>query len=120
MADNNVNDQSVMQIKDEDKDDVIAENDGNKATLTEDRNDVELIVSSIRRKLHQNPPSTARSSIFRIPNVLRRHNEKAFVPNLVSIGPFQHGKKNLKVMQEFKLWYLHCLLDRKPTSETSL
>ncbi|ONH97756.1 hypothetical protein PRUPE_7G208100 [Prunus persica] len=110
MADNNVSDHSVVQIKDEDKDDVIAE----------DRNGVELIVSSIRGKLLQNPPSTARSCIFRIPNVLRRHNEKAFVPNLVSIGPFQHGKKNLKVMQEIKLWYLHCLLDRKPTSETSL
>ncbi|XP_021804830.1 UPF0481 protein At3g47200-like isoform X3 [Prunus avium] len=120
MADNNVSDHTVMQIKDEDKDDVIAENDGNMATLTKDRNDVELIVSSIRRKLHQNPPSTSRSCIFRIPNVLRRHNEKAFVPNLVSIGPFQQGKKNLKVMQEIKLWYLHCLLDRKPTSETSL
>ncbi|XP_008242394.1 PREDICTED: UPF0481 protein At3g47200-like [Prunus mume] len=117
---NNVSDHSVLQIKDEDKDDVIAENDGNMATLTKDRNYVELIVSSIRGKLLQDPPSTARSCIFRIPNVLRRHNEKAFVPNLVSIGPFQHGKKNLKVMQEIKLWYLHCLLDRKPTSETSL
>ncbi|KAH0970723.1 hypothetical protein GBA52_022879 [Prunus armeniaca] len=93
MAVNNVSDHSVMQIKDEDKDDVIAENDGNMATLTEDRNDVELIVSSIRGKLLQDPPSTARSCIFRIPDVLRRHNEKAFVPNLVSIGPFQHGKR---------------------------
>ncbi|KAI5320183.1 hypothetical protein L3X38_039891 [Prunus dulcis] len=121
MAGSNVSDHSVMQIRDEDRrDDVIAENNGNMVTLSENRNGVELIVSSIRGKLHQNPPSTARSCIFRIPNVLHRHNEKAFVPNLVSIGPFQHGKKNLKVMQEIKLWYLHCLLDRKPTSETSL
>ncbi|CAL2274668.1 unnamed protein product [Prunus armeniaca] len=120
MAVNNVSDHSVMQIKDEDKDDVIAENDGNMATLTEDRNYVELVVSSIRGRIQQQPPRPACSCIFRIPTVLRRHNEKAFLPDLISIGPFHHGEKDLQVMEEIKLWYLHCLLDRNPTSETSL
>ncbi|ONH97752.1 hypothetical protein PRUPE_7G207800 [Prunus persica] len=90
------------------------------ATLSENRNAVELIVSSIRGRIQQQPPLPACSCIFRIPNVLRRHNEKAFVPDLISIGPFHHGKKDLQVMEEIKLWYLHCLLDRNPTSETSL
>ncbi|XP_008242396.1 PREDICTED: UPF0481 protein At3g47200-like [Prunus mume] len=121
MAGSNVSDHSVMQIRDEDRrDDVIAENNGNMATLSENRNAVELIVSSIRGRIPQQPPRPACSCIFRIPNVLRRHNEKAFVPDLISIGPFHHGEKDLQVMEEIKLWYLHCLLGRNPTSETSL
>ncbi|BFG39711.1 hypothetical protein CerSpe_259850 [Prunus speciosa] len=108
MAGNNVSDHSVMQTRDEDRRDaVIAKT-------------VELVVSSIQGRIQQRPPLPACSCIFRIPNVLRRHNEKAFVPHLISIGPFHHREKDLQVMEEIKLWYLHCLLDRKPTSETSL
>ncbi|CAL8171917.1 unnamed protein product [Prunus armeniaca] len=121
MAGSNVSEHSMMQIRDEDRRyDVIAENNGNMATLSENRNAVELIVSSIRGRIQQQPPRPACSCIFRIPNVLRRHNEKAFVPDLISIGPFHHGEKDLQAMEEIKLWYLHCLLDRNPTSETSL
>ncbi|CAL2274664.1 unnamed protein product [Prunus armeniaca] len=121
MAGSNVSEHSMMQIRDEDRRyDVIAENNGNMATLSENRNAVELVVSSIRGRIQQQPPLPACSCIFRIPNILRRHNEKAFVPDLISIGPFHHGEKDLQVMEEIKLWYLHCLLGRNPTSETSL
>ncbi|KAM1062125.1 hypothetical protein ACFX14_026393 [Malus domestica] len=119
MVDNNVNDHSIVEITGEDGD-VIARINGNSETSREHKNQVELTVSSLRGKLHRQPPFPACSCIFRVPKVLRRHNEKAFVPNLVSIGPFHHGDENLRVMEEIKRWYLHSLLERKPTPKTSL
>ncbi|XP_059440968.1 UPF0481 protein At3g47200-like [Corylus avellana] len=81
--------------------------------------DVKEIVSSIRGKLCQKSPIQS-CSIFRVPDKLRRHNEKAFEPELVSIGPFHHGKEKLQQMQQIKLWYLYCFLNRVPTMETTL
>ncbi|CAN6563786.1 unnamed protein product [Malus baccata var. baccata] len=72
-------------------------NNVNSETLRENKNQVELIVSSIRGKLHRQPP----------------------FPACISIGPFHHEEENLQVMEEIKRWYLHWLLE-KPTSETSL
>ncbi|KAM0969824.1 hypothetical protein ACFX13_018289 [Malus domestica] len=115
----NVNDLYTMLISHRGGN-VVAENNANAQTSSGNGHEVELIASSIRGKLHKQPPLPACTCIFRIPSVLRRHNEKAFLPNLVSIGPFHHGQKNLQVMEEIKLWYLYCLLDRKPTSETRL
>jgi hypothetical protein len=78
------------------------------------------VTSSIQGKLCQKSPISSKCSIHRVPDRLRRHNEKAFEPELVSIGPFHHGKENLKEMQKIKLWYLHCLLHRAPTTKTTL
>ncbi|XP_062174584.1 UPF0481 protein At3g47200-like [Alnus glutinosa] len=78
------------------------------------------VTSSIQGKLCQKSPIPAKCSIFRVPNRLRRHNEKAFEPELVSIGPFHRGKEKLQAMEKIKLWYLHCLLDRAPTAKTTL
>jgi hypothetical protein len=78
------------------------------------------VTSSIQGKLCQKSPISSKCSIHRVPDRLRRHNEKAFEPELVSIGPFHHRKENLKEMQKIKLWYLHCLLDRAPTTKTTL
>ncbi|XP_043689439.1 UPF0481 protein At3g47200-like [Telopea speciosissima] len=79
-----------------------------------------VLASSIEAKLSPEPPLSTRASIFRVPHVFCRQNEGAFAPNLVSIGPFHHGYENLKNMEEFKLWYLHGLLHRAPTSQTNL
>ncbi|KAG2676176.1 hypothetical protein I3760_12G040800 [Carya illinoinensis] len=81
--------------------------------------DVEEIASWIQGKLSEMPsPPSHECSIFRVPNGLRRHNEKAFVPQVVSIGPFHHENKELKGMEKIKLWYLKCLLNRAPAEET--
>jgi hypothetical protein len=82
--------------------------------------DVTELASLIQGKLCQKSPIPAKCSIFRVPNRLRRHNEKAFEPEVVSIGPFHHGKEKLQAMEKIKLWYLHCLLDRAPTAKTTL
>ncbi|XP_062175663.1 UPF0481 protein At3g47200-like [Alnus glutinosa] len=91
----------------------------NQTTITI-RDIVTEVTSSIQGKLCQKSPIPSKCSIFRVPDRLRRHNEKAFEPELVSIGPFHHGKEKLQAMEKIKLWYLHCLLDRAPTTRTTL
>ncbi|KAL6286575.1 hypothetical protein ACE6H2_010965 [Prunus campanulata] len=54
-------------------------------------NENELLAFSIQGKLHPQSPLRAHHSIFRIPNVLLNGNEKIYVPNLLSIGPFHRG-----------------------------
>ncbi|KAK9285448.1 hypothetical protein L1049_024641 [Liquidambar formosana] len=91
------------------------------------------LVSCIRGKLLPKSPLPSQCCIFRIPISMRVLSENAFVPKVVSIGPFHSGKtnpgateadqkkkKNLEAMERVKWWYLHCLLDRSPTPETNL
>ena len=82
--------------------------------------DVQAMASLIRGKLCHKSPTPSKCSIFKVPDRLRRHNQKAFEPEIVSIGPFHHGKEKLQAMEKIKLWYLHCLLNRAPTGETVL
>ncbi|KAG7952068.1 hypothetical protein I3843_12G040800 [Carya illinoinensis] len=80
--------------------------------------DAEEIASLIRGKLFptdQLQPSYR--SIFRVPKMLSRHNEKAFLPEVVSIGPFHHENTQLQAMGNIKLEYLKCLLFRNRTTE---
>ncbi|PPS08856.1 hypothetical protein GOBAR_AA11789 [Gossypium barbadense] len=43
-----------------------------------------------------------RGCIYKVPRRLREVNEKAYEPNVVSIGPYHHGKQHLKAMQVIK------------------
>ncbi|XP_018825068.1 UPF0481 protein At3g47200-like isoform X2 [Juglans regia] len=80
--------------------------------------DVEGIASSIQGKLDQYlPPPISQCSIFKVPNMLRRDNEKAFTPEVVSIGPFHCNNMQLREMENNKLQYLKCLLNRTGTTE---
>ncbi|PQQ07507.1 UPF0481 protein [Prunus yedoensis var. nudiflora] len=83
------------------------------------RNENEILASSIQAKLHQQSPSRADHCIFRIPHVQRKGKEQVYVPHLLSIGPFQRGLQ-FQAMEVIKSWYLHCLLERKPTPTTGL
>ncbi|XP_042520375.1 UPF0481 protein At3g47200-like [Macadamia integrifolia] len=80
----------------------------------------EALASSIEAKLRSKPPLSSQACIFRVPHVLFRQSEGAFAPHIVSIGPCYHGHENLKSMEDFKLWYLHGLLSRRPIPQTSL
>ncbi|KAL4378739.1 hypothetical protein GQ457_02G034020 [Hibiscus cannabinus] len=44
------------------------------------------------------------------PRELRRVNEGAFEPQVISIGPYHHDKPHLKAMEIHKVRYLHSLL----------
>ncbi|KAM5583773.1 UPF0481 protein [Rosa sericea] len=117
MTESSVNDHLLIEIR----------NGGgyvnvNKQTPSGNRIGDELLASQIGDKLRLLPPLPVPSYVFNIPTVLRSQveNKDFGTPDLVSIGPFHHGKENLQAMEEIKLLYLHSLLDRKPTPQTSL
>ncbi|KAJ0080026.1 hypothetical protein Patl1_23143 [Pistacia atlantica] len=43
--------------------------------------------------------------IYRVPTELRKINEAAYTPQLISIGPFHHGNKDLAEMEKQKVRY---------------
>lgn len=43
--------------------------------------------------------------IYRVPKALRKANEEAYTPQVISIGPLHHGKEELAYMEEQKIRY---------------
>jgi hypothetical protein len=50
--------------------------------------------------------------IYRVPKLLRKVNEEAYTPKLISIGPYHHDREELRDMEKHKLRYLKNFLDR--------
>ncbi|XVF69110.1 hypothetical protein PTKIN_Ptkin11bG0054400 [Pterospermum kingtungense] len=50
--------------------------------------------------------------IFKVPQSLVQINEKAYHPEIVSIGPYHYGKEHLEMIQEHKGRYLGAFLDQ--------
>ncbi|KAF8404975.1 hypothetical protein HHK36_009870 [Tetracentron sinense] len=74
-------------------------------------------VISIREKLEQACQDDAASSwaklcIYRIPQCLREGDEKAYIPQIVSLGPYHHSRKRLRNMDRHKWRSLHQILKR--------
>ncbi|KAG7942268.1 hypothetical protein I3843_16G094200 [Carya illinoinensis] len=61
------------------------------------------------RKLNFRP---SRRSIYRVPDLIRKVNEEAYTPQLISIGPFHYGSKKLQSMENFKLKFLNHFIYR--------
>lgn len=76
----------------------------------------DVLVSTIKEKMDTVFPPC----ICRVPETLARRNEKAYYPDMISIGPFHHGRLELKSMEDHKWRYLHALLSRKPNLEANL
>lgn len=55
--------------------------------------------------------------IFKAPNILSRHNPKAYAPNAFSIGPYHYGKQHLQATQNIKLMYLRDLVSSVPSTD---
>ncbi|TXG59379.1 hypothetical protein EZV62_013952 [Acer yangbiense] len=53
-------------------------------------------------------------SIYKVPQHLREgdYDHKAYVPQIVSLGPYHHGKDHLQQMDCHKLRFLHVVLKR--------
>ncbi|XP_059663675.1 UPF0481 protein At3g47200-like [Cornus florida] len=70
------------------------------------------IQDSINKRINNLPPLPNDCSIFRIPKRMREMNEKAYTPQVVSMGPFHRGKIHLQAMEELKPRYLQSFLNR--------
>ncbi|KAF8399921.1 hypothetical protein HHK36_015791 [Tetracentron sinense] len=82
--------------------------------------DLEALTEQVASSIPKESPLPWKCTIFRVPLVLRRHDENAYVPYIVSIGAIHHGKESLKDMESNKRWYLGALLSRLQQSQVSL
>ncbi|KAH1128259.1 hypothetical protein AAZX31_06G284200 [Glycine max] len=64
-------------------------------------------------------PVTTECCIYKVPFSIRRHNEEAYTPKVVSIGPFHHRHPRLQDMQKHKLFYSMAFLQRTQTTSDS-
>ncbi|KAG2664716.1 hypothetical protein I3760_16G096800 [Carya illinoinensis] len=51
-------------------------------------------------------------NIYRVPNPLRKLNKEAYIPKVISVGPFHHGNKKLQSMENYKMRYLKSFMKR--------
>ncbi|KAL5714330.1 hypothetical protein ACHQM5_016309 [Ranunculus cassubicifolius] len=84
--------------------------------------DPKRVLSSIKQKLNALSPSAVGKSccIYRVHEKFRKINEYAYTPEIVSIGPFHHGKLGLLAMEDHKLRYMNVLLERTSKHEAKL
>ncbi|KAL3722079.1 hypothetical protein ACJRO7_034436 [Eucalyptus globulus] len=74
-------------------------------------------VVSIEEKLEQGrqdhvPSSWAKLSIYRFPHYLKNGEDKAWVPQIVSLEPYHYGEEHLRHMDRHKWRCLHRILER--------
>ncbi|KDP46304.1 hypothetical protein JCGZ_10144 [Jatropha curcas] len=82
--------------------------------------DIEELASSIENNISDDLYMPKECCIFKTPKILSRHNQKAYIPNAFSIGPFHHRDQNLKQTEKIKFKYLKNLLSRAQSPETRL
>ncbi|KAL3718264.1 hypothetical protein ACJRO7_003408 [Eucalyptus globulus] len=74
--------------------------------------------SSMEQRFKEQPtlltPSAGNQSccICRAPRSLVQFNEKAFQPQIVSIGPYHHGKERLNMVEQHKPRFFSALIER--------
>nr|POE76818.1 upf0481 protein [Quercus suber] len=66
------------------------------------------------------PEKRCECCIYKVPLKLRRVNEDAYTPKLISIGPYHHKRKNLKKMEDLKRRYFRDACDRTKKSPEDL
>ncbi|KDO40272.1 hypothetical protein CISIN_1g030699mg [Citrus sinensis] len=71
---------------------------------------VDIVIQRVGEKLRS--PSQLFSSISRVPDFLRKLNEKAYEPKLVAIGPYHRYKDHLLAFEKHKISYLQTLINR--------
>ncbi|XP_058199204.1 UPF0481 protein At3g47200-like [Rhododendron vialii] len=85
-----------------------------------------ITINNMRQQVKEIPkllnPTAGKESccIFRVPQTLVDVNKKAYHPQILSIGPYHHGKPHLNMIEEHKWKYLGELLDRTPPNGLNL
>ncbi|KAJ6298751.1 hypothetical protein OIU76_019832 [Salix suchowensis] len=80
--------------------------------------DIDSMTSSIESMMSQNLIMSDKCCIFRVPHILRRHRENAYIPNAFSIGPWHRNHPQIQSTEKVKLKYLKHLLSRESKSIT--
>ncbi|MED6156288.1 hypothetical protein PIB30_013320 [Stylosanthes scabra] len=74
------------------------------------------VAMKIKAMLEEGRPRfTEECCIYRVPHDIRKHNEDAYTPKVVSIGPFHHGNQNLLNMEGHKRLYCRQFIERSET-----
>ena len=82
-------------------------------TSNENKIQYERLVSALEIMIERPEPSFSfKCRIKRIPDHLRKVNEQAYTPAIISIGPFHHSDKKLQSMEKFKVRYLQSFIAR--------
>ncbi|KAL5717664.1 hypothetical protein ACHQM5_010640 [Ranunculus cassubicifolius] len=90
---------------------------GSSGGTSEDKD--KLLADTIEAEITRKPPSPC--SIYRVPVKFRKKSDKdTYEPRIVSIGPYHHDSEKFKTTEEHKKWYLHDLISRNTTPNTSL
>nr|GMD42104.1 UPF0481 protein At3g47200-like [Ipomoea batatas] len=55
---------------------------------------------------------SSEACLFKVHERLRKPNPEAYTPLTISIGPYHHGKPELRKMERLKVLYTHSLLNR--------
>ncbi|XP_062021351.1 putative UPF0481 protein At3g02645 [Rosa rugosa] len=76
----------------------------------------ELQPKNLKHKLEEVCPLSPQCCIYRVPKRLRDVNEKAYTPQVVSIGPLHHGREGLEAMEDHKIRYVKDFLERTKVS----
>lgn len=71
---------------------------------------------SLREELDSLPALSSSCCIYRVPDDIRRLDEKAYTPQVISIGPLDHGKEGLEAMEEQKKRYVRDFIHRTKVS----
>ncbi|XP_062176223.1 UPF0481 protein At3g47200-like [Alnus glutinosa] len=60
-----------------------------------------VLANDIAKMLESSEPlSSPKCCIYKVPTDLRKVNEKAYTPEVISIGPFHHGDERLETMEK--------------------
>jgi hypothetical protein len=78
------------------------------------------VVIDVPQVMAMEPALWPECCIYRVPKTLRKVNVESYSPKFVSIGPFHHGKQELKEMEKNKLRYLRDFLGRARKSPEDL
>ncbi|XP_062155959.1 UPF0481 protein At3g47200-like isoform X1 [Alnus glutinosa] len=95
---------------------IVIRNDGKDCEEGDNPPESEWVIS-IKEKLEQARHDDAGSSwaklcIYRVPHYLKEGDDKAYVPQIVSLGPYHHGKRRLRQMDRHKWRALQQILTR--------
>ncbi|KAJ7005161.1 UPF0481 protein At3g47200-like [Populus alba] len=82
--------------------------------------DINELANSLTEWLKIEKAPSPECCIYRVPERSRKLHRKAFTPRVVSIGPFHHGKENLKAMEDQKKTYLQQFLEEYKLSVENL